>query len=137
MTNIFICLDICGCFQSKYNQTFIWDFFLLMNIVGYSFGMLDSNKYIQIKSSTKYLMLLTKKSGNLTFQRLIFKKKMLCPPPLFHLHYQFAIIFCQYFSCEHLYIHSWIYYMDKYIQIFICENVDNWIYSDPAFVSNW
>ena len=45
--NIFIRLNIYGFFKRKYIQTFIWDFFLLMNIFEDSFGMLDSNEYIE------------------------------------------------------------------------------------------
>ena len=43
-------------FQSEDIQTFIRDSFLLMNIFGHSFGMSDSNKYIQIKPLNKIIV---------------------------------------------------------------------------------
>ena len=60
--------------------------------------------------------------------------KYSCPHLLYHLHYPFIFI-CQniwstFFIWIYLYIHSWIYYMDKYIRTFFHENVDNWIYLD-------
>ena len=56
-----------------------------------------------------------------------------CPHSLSHHHYPLIFI-CQniwliFFIYIYSYIHLWIYYMDKYIRTFICEN-DNWIYLD-------
>ena len=44
-------------FQSKYIWTFIWDFFLLLNIFGHSFGVLHSNEYIQMYSLNKHFFM--------------------------------------------------------------------------------
>ena len=53
LTNIFIRLNIRGFFLTEYIQTFTKDFFLLLNIFGHSFGLLDSNECIQMYSLNK------------------------------------------------------------------------------------
>ena len=67
LTNIFIRSNIRGFLQSEYIRTFIRDFFLLMNIFGHSFGMLDSNEYIGLEQLNKIKLVIKKNLGNMTF----------------------------------------------------------------------
>ena len=74
-----------------------------MNIFGYSFGMLDSNEYIQLMLLNKILVVIPKNLGNLIDIKRI--TLVLISFLIFTINlYLFAIIFGQHFSFEYIHI---------------------------------
>ena len=97
--------------------------FLLMNIFGHSFEMLDSNQNIQIKPLNKVIVVIQTNLDNLTLQRLMLKYT--CPNPLFLLHHLF-IFFLSKYLVNILYMNIFLHSFVNILHRQIYSNIHSW-----------